>query len=140
MFDCGCTYLTKNGRSVLIVEAKDIGGPYHVVLGNDGVWRYARVCDAGRVAGSNFDMSHPYNLVVPQKLTLEDILGKESFKSSSRKKVYSYSKLDGEITKDSMGWGFEVNDGYGGITIYTLTTLEAIVSKMKEKSATEEKL
>jgi hypothetical protein len=65
MFDCGCSYQTKTGKWVQIVKARDIGGPYHVVMGKDGIWRYARPGDAGRVTGSNFDMSHPANLVVP---------------------------------------------------------------------------
>lgn len=67
MFDCGCSYKTQNGNTVRIDEARDIGGPYHTVMGSDGIWRYARQSDAGRVTGSNFDMSHPLNLVVPNE-------------------------------------------------------------------------
>lgn len=63
MFEVGCTYKTKSGKVVLIVKAEDIDGPHHAVQGDDGIWRYARRGDAGRVTGSAFDMSNPLNLI-----------------------------------------------------------------------------
>jgi len=65
VFEVGKTYKTQEGKDVKIMQAKFINSDYHCVEGDDGVWRYARPSDAGRVTASAFDMSDPRNLVVP---------------------------------------------------------------------------
>lgn len=61
------TYDTLDGQRVMIVEEGQVGTQYHWVRGNDGICRYARQSDAGRVTASNFNMSDPRNLVVPDE-------------------------------------------------------------------------
>lgn len=61
------TYETQEGNKVMIVEESQVGSQYHCVKGDDNIWRYARQSDAGRVTASNFDMSDPRNLVVPDE-------------------------------------------------------------------------
>jgi hypothetical protein len=65
MFAVGEVYKSKEGHDILITEESMVGTPYHCVMGIDGIWRYARPSDAGRVTGSAFDMSDPRNLVRP---------------------------------------------------------------------------
>lgn len=60
MFEVGKTYKTQSGNDVKIVIKNG-----DTVSGSDGIWRYDRPKDAGRVTGSAFDMSHPLNLVPP---------------------------------------------------------------------------
>lgn len=63
MFLVGMTYKTKYGRLVKIVKSKYAGSLYACVQGDDGIWRYDRDGDVGRVTGSNHNMSHPNNLM-----------------------------------------------------------------------------
>lgn len=67
MFDCGCSYFTVSGRKVRIDEARDVGGPQHIVYGDDGFWRSALPEDSGRVLGADIGEAHPLNLVPPSK-------------------------------------------------------------------------
>lgn len=67
MFQLFETYETQEGNKVMIIAESQVGSQYHTVKGDDGVWRYARKSDAGRVTASNFDMSDPRNLVVPDE-------------------------------------------------------------------------
>ena len=67
MFQLYETYETQEGNKVFIVEEGQVGTQYHWVRGDDNICRYARKSDAGRVTASNFDMSDPRNLVVPDE-------------------------------------------------------------------------
>lgn len=57
------SYRTKSGKWVRIVDEKTDKG-YECVKGDDGIWRYNRASDLGRVTSSNFDMSDPNNLIL----------------------------------------------------------------------------
>jgi len=73
-FELGKTYKTLGGKDVTIVAIKGVPG-YETVEGDDlspnvpaderphGIHRYNRASDRGRVTGSAFDMSDPYNLI-----------------------------------------------------------------------------
>ena len=63
MFEVGEKYKTKGGTDVEIVAEGMVGGFCRIVLGSDGMWRYDREGDRGRVTGSALDMSDPDNLV-----------------------------------------------------------------------------
>lgn len=79
MFEVGESYKTQEGRTVKIVEEQHVGTAYHCVCGDDGVWRYARKSDAGRVTASAIDMSCPRNLIPPEgTLWCVHILGPDS--------------------------------------------------------------
>ena len=67
VFEIGKAYKTQDGNDVEIQSELHYGSPYYCVQGDDGIWRYARESDCGRVTGSNFDMSDDKNLVVPTK-------------------------------------------------------------------------
>jgi len=56
------SYRTKAGQWVRIVDESTLKG-YECVKGDDGIWRYNRESDRGRVTGSAFDMSDPRNLL-----------------------------------------------------------------------------
>lgn len=58
----GKTYKTKDGRDVTITGISPTRG-YECVQGDDGIWRYNRGDDRGRVTGSAFNMSDPRNLI-----------------------------------------------------------------------------
>jgi hypothetical protein len=68
MFMVGEVYKSKEGFDILITDEANVGTPYHCAMGIDGIWRYARQHDAGRVTGSAFDMSNPRNLVPPHSI------------------------------------------------------------------------
>lgn len=69
--ELGRSYLTQAGAAVTIVQVMNDDLPgYECVQGDDpsenapeGVWRYNRASDRGRVTGSAFDMSDPRNLI-----------------------------------------------------------------------------
>lgn len=61
-FEVGNTYKTFGGSMVKMVERKDMSG-YEAILGKDGMWRYNRSSDRGRVTGSAHDFSCPDNLI-----------------------------------------------------------------------------
>jgi hypothetical protein len=71
MFNLYETYETLDGKKVFIVAESNVGTAYHTVQGDDGLWRYARKSDAGRVTGSVFDMSEPRNLKVPDEYAVQ---------------------------------------------------------------------
>jgi len=56
------SYRTKAGEWVRIVDEQTLKG-YECVKGDDGIWRYNRASDRGRVTASAFDMSDPNNLI-----------------------------------------------------------------------------
>jgi hypothetical protein len=58
-FKVGSLYNTKSGKLVKIVIRSD-----DTVCGNDGIWRYDREGDTGRVTGTNHDGSYHLNLVI----------------------------------------------------------------------------
>lgn len=62
-FVVGQAYRTKSGDTVTITRELQPGTPYGCVEGSDGLWRYNREWDRGRVTASAFDMSCPMNLV-----------------------------------------------------------------------------
>ena len=62
-FTLGKTYKTQGGDAVLIIAVSDKHVNYATVQGDDGLWRYNRPDDRGRVTASAFDMSEPLNLV-----------------------------------------------------------------------------
>lgn len=64
MFEKGKIYKSRASEDILIVDESDAGGAYHTVKGHDGVWRYARESDAGRVTGSD-GMNDRRNLIPP---------------------------------------------------------------------------
>jgi len=65
------TYETLDDNKIFIVAETDVGTAYHTVQGDDGLWRYARKSDAGRVTGSCFDMTEPRNLKVPDEYAVQ---------------------------------------------------------------------
>lgn len=69
----GQSYLTKSGRSVSIVEEKNDSRGYECAKGDDGIWRYNRDQDRGRVTGSEPEC--------PDNLTPEyEILSRNPFR------------------------------------------------------------
>lgn len=70
-FEVGQVVKTQGGDTVTVLEVKHEHREYACVRCSDvsenapdGVWRYNRESDRGRVTGSAFDMSDPRNLVV----------------------------------------------------------------------------
>lgn len=61
-FEVGNRYRTAAGKLVKLVERKDRENGESTVLGDDGIWRYNREFDRGRVTGSPHDFSNPDNL------------------------------------------------------------------------------
>lgn len=53
MFKVGHTYKTRGGKDITILSEKYPNTQYHCVEGSDGIWRYARLSDAGRTTGSH---------------------------------------------------------------------------------------
>lgn len=62
-FEVGNRYRTTAGKLVKLVERKDRENGESTVLGDDGIWRYNREFDRGRVTGSPHDFSSPDNLI-----------------------------------------------------------------------------
>ncbi len=62
-FLVGEKYQTQDGESVTVVSEMYAHTAYWCIEGSDGIWRYNRESDRGRVTASNFDMSCPQNLV-----------------------------------------------------------------------------
>jgi hypothetical protein len=95
MFQLGKKYKTQEGKTVKIIETnrKETHPDYHAVKGDDGAWRYSRDSDMGRCTASNFDMSDPKNLVVPQAFKEEIRLRKIVLKS--------YQSINNDIRKHS---------------------------------------
>ena len=63
-FICGNEYATIGGGTVKIVQRNHAHSGYETVLGDDGVHRYNRPQDMGRVTGSGGDgTTHPGNLI-----------------------------------------------------------------------------
>lgn len=60
----GKTYMTAEGKKVTFTQEAHIGTQYHCGLGDDGIWRYLRESDFGRVTASAFDMSDRRNIIV----------------------------------------------------------------------------
>lgn len=65
-FQVGKEYPTQGGALVTVTEEMRRGTDHACVCGSDGIWRYNRPDDRGRVTGSAFDMSDPLNLI-PEK-------------------------------------------------------------------------
>ncbi len=58
----GRTFKMNSGGTVKIIEEINEGTNYHAGLGGDGMWRYLRKSDFGRVTASNMDMSCELNI------------------------------------------------------------------------------
>lgn len=53
MFFVGQTYYTQEGKLIRILsDCRDYKGAYDTVYGSDGIWRYDRRKDRGRVTGT----------------------------------------------------------------------------------------
>lgn len=62
----GNSYKTVDGSTVTIININNESKAHVCVQGNDGIWRYNRKTDQGRVTGSSFDEPHPKNLLIPE--------------------------------------------------------------------------
>ncbi len=60
--ELGKTYKTKGGSSISIVDIDNDTKGYETVLGSDGLWRYNREGDYGRVTGVGKNFSE--NLII----------------------------------------------------------------------------
>lgn len=65
-FIIGQSYQTKAGTTITITEEANRNNSYWCCRGSDGIWRYNRESDRGRVTASPFDMSDPRNLIPEQ--------------------------------------------------------------------------
>ncbi|HYF37535.1 MAG TPA: hypothetical protein VD994_19695 [Prosthecobacter sp.] len=61
-FKVGKTYLTKAGKAVRVTSQRHCPPCFR---GSDGIWRYNRIGDLGRVTGSAHDRSDPNCFVTP---------------------------------------------------------------------------